>query len=150
MCFSTLLCGKSPSTTTIRQPNCLDLLSLRKSNFVSVSKFQLPSHEKCISGSKYVVVLSLPPWNGKTVAKKGNVQNGGHHLVTVMLQQWVIQMSWDNKKEGTYSRVPNKRVDMNFGRLNPPILQFIGGSDPLNPPVLQVIGGSDPLTPSLL
>ena len=31
--------------------------------------------------------------------KRKDVQNEGHHLVTVMLQQWVIQMSWDNRKE---------------------------------------------------
>ena len=47
-------------TTTAIRPNCLDLLSLRKSNFVSVSKFQLPSHEKCIWGSKcFLPVLML-------------------------------------------------------------------------------------------
>ena len=87
---------------TIR-PNCLDLLSLRKSNFVSVSKFQLPSHEKCIWGSKcFLPVLMLRQsfaFCKKRNEKRKDVQNEGHHLVTVMLQQWVIQMSWDNRKE---------------------------------------------------
>ena len=32
-----------------------------------------------------------------------------------------------------YSRVPNKRVDMNFDPIDPLLLQFIGGSDPLTP-----------------
>ena len=88
------------SCTTIR-PNCLDLLSLRKSNFVSVSKFQLPSHEKCIWGSKcFLPVLMLrQSFCKKRNEKRKDVQNEGHHLVTVMLQQWVIQMSWDNRKE---------------------------------------------------
>ena len=76
----------SCTTTTIR-PNCLDLLSLRKSNFVSVSKFQLPSHEKCISGSKcFLRVLMLRQFFcKKRNEKRKDVQNGGHHLVTVML-----------------------------------------------------------------
>ena len=44
---------------------------------------------KVLSPCTYVEAVVLQKRN----EKRKDVQNEGHHLVTVMLQQWVIQMS---------------------------------------------------------